>query len=262
MWRGTALKEWAWPSLEENQDHRHLSHLYGVWPADEITPDQTPELARAAWLAARKRAQGNASAHGIFHRALSAARLKDPWLVNFDLKQVLEQGYVNRSLTTMHNPYALPSPDPQGGLPTLIMEMLVYSRPGVVELLPAVPASLGKGSAKGILCRPQAKLENFEWNLDTKKVDLTISSAVDQTLSLVVGRGIETAASDQPDALAGFRPGAVSVNVRLTAGRPLTLRLGMGDRLPSDWIAGKWNARRPRTTSWPGCYRGLALRGF
>ena len=119
-------------SIQEALDHRHVSHLYGVWPSDEITPDGTPELARAAWLAARKRGQGNASAHGLLHRSLAAARLKDPYLVNFDLKQLLEQGYVNPSLTTMHNPYALPSPDPQGGIPTLIMEMLVYSRPGVI----------------------------------------------------------------------------------------------------------------------------------
>jgi alpha-L-fucosidase 2 len=33
---GGALKEWAWPTLEENQDHRHASHLYGVWPSDEL----------------------------------------------------------------------------------------------------------------------------------------------------------------------------------------------------------------------------------
>ena len=53
-----SLKEWAWPTLAENQDHRHVSHLYGAWPGDEFTPDGAPELARAALLAARKRAQG------------------------------------------------------------------------------------------------------------------------------------------------------------------------------------------------------------
>jgi alpha-L-fucosidase 2 len=234
-----ALKEWAWPSLEENQDHRHVSHLYGVWPADEIIPDQTPELARAAWLAARKRAQGNASAHGILHRGLAAARLKDSWLFNFDLKQILEQGYVNPSMTTNHNPYTIPSPDPQGALPTMMMEMLVYSRPGVVELLPALPASLRKGAAKGILCRTQARLDNLEWNLDTKKLDLTISSPQDQTLSLVVRRGIETVSSDQPTAVGDFQPKTESVKVRIQAGSPLTLHLTMGDRLPSDWILGR-----------------------
>lgn len=45
-----ALKEWAWPTLTERQDHRHISHMYGVWPADEITPDQTPELFTGKWF--------------------------------------------------------------------------------------------------------------------------------------------------------------------------------------------------------------------
>nr|WP_261989163.1 glycoside hydrolase N-terminal domain-containing protein [Streptomyces sp. uw30] len=43
-----ALAEWAWPGLEDTYDHRHLSHLYGVWPLDEITPYDTPDLATAA----------------------------------------------------------------------------------------------------------------------------------------------------------------------------------------------------------------------
>ena len=37
-----ALAEWAWPGLDDTYDHRHLSHLYGVWPLDEITPYDTP----------------------------------------------------------------------------------------------------------------------------------------------------------------------------------------------------------------------------
>jgi hypothetical protein len=36
-----ALKVWAWPTLEERLDHCHVSHLYGVWPGDEIDPDRT-----------------------------------------------------------------------------------------------------------------------------------------------------------------------------------------------------------------------------
>ena len=42
------LKEWAWPTLQEHYTHRHVSHLYGAWPGDEIDPDRTPQLARAA----------------------------------------------------------------------------------------------------------------------------------------------------------------------------------------------------------------------
>ena len=49
------LKEWAWPTLQEHYSHRHVSHLYGAWPGDEIDPDRTPQLARAAVIADRRR---------------------------------------------------------------------------------------------------------------------------------------------------------------------------------------------------------------
>jgi alpha-L-fucosidase 2 len=231
-----ALKEWEWPGIQEALDHRHVSHLYGVWPADEITPDETPELARAAWLAARKRGQGNASAHGLLHRSLAAARLKDPYLVNFDLKQLLEQGYVNPSLTTMHNPYALPSPDPQGGIPTLIMEMLVYSRPGVIGLLPAMPDSLTKGSIKGILARTQATVDQLTWNLETGRIDLTLTSRIDQTLQLFVRRGIERIDTTDGVLVVPVAAGAEECTIHLQALRPTTLHFSIGRAEPSAWI--------------------------
>jgi alpha-L-fucosidase 2 len=231
-----ALKEWEWPDIQEALDHRHVSHLYGVWPSDEITPDGTPELARAAWLAARKRGQGNASAHGLLHRSLAAARLKDSDLVNFDLKQLLEQGYVNPSLTTMHNPYALPSPDPQGGIPTLIMEMLVYSRPGVIGPLPAVPASLTKGSIKGILARTQTTVDELTWNLETGRIDLTLTSGIDQTLKLFVTRGIEHIDTADGVLVVPVAAGAEECTIHLQALRPTTLHFSVGRGEPSEWI--------------------------
>jgi alpha-L-fucosidase 2 len=232
-----ALKEWAWPTLDENQDHRHVSHLYGAWPGDEFTPDGAPELARAALLAARKRAQGNASAHGILHRGLAAARLKDPYLVNFDLKQLLDQGYVNPALTTMHNPYAIPSPDPQGALPTLIMEMLVYSRPGVIGLLPAQPDSLWQGELKGVLCRTQARIDDLAWNLKTRKVDVTISSGVDQTVKLFVRNGIESVSAERGVLVSPVQRGANQCEVRLNRDHPVTMHFLIGDENRLAWVA-------------------------
>jgi hypothetical protein len=233
-----SLKEWAWPTLEEGTslDHRHLSHMYGVWPGDEITADQTPELARAAWLAARKRAQGNESAHGILHRALSAARLKDPYLLNFDLKQILEQGYVNPSLTTLHNPYSYPAPDPQGALPTIMMEMLVYSRPGVIGLLPALPATLTEGTAKGIVCRTQAKIDDLAWNLNTGKLSVTISSQVDQTVKLFLGGRIESLDAPEGVLLSKAPAGADEVEVVLSRAHPVTLQATIGKKERSSWV--------------------------
>jgi len=231
-----ALKEWAWPTLEERLDHRHVSHLYGVWPGDEIDPDRTPLLARAAWLADRTRGQENASAHGLFHRALAAARLKDAYLVNFNLKQVLEQGYINTSLTTMHNPHRFPAPDAQGALPTLMMEMLVYSRPGVIELLPALPDSLSKGSIKGVMCRTEAKVESLTWDMKAKTVDLTLGSRKPQDLDLMVRYGIESAIGPAGVIIDPPKPDATHCRLRLPADELVTLHLRVGTHRPSDWV--------------------------
>ncbi len=84
------LKEWAWPTLEEHYNHRHVSHLYGAWPGDEIDPDRTPQLARAAEIAGRRRtfdtlatavAGETLPAFARCHRALVGARLKDNVIV-------------------------------------------------------------------------------------------------------------------------------------------------------------------------------------
>ncbi len=125
------LKEWAWPTLEERYSHRHVSHLYGAWPGDEIDPDRTPQLALAAMLADRKRVPERLAAHGRCHRALVGARLKDCYMVDTELRQLIEQGYVARTLRCSHDPWAFPMPDAQGGIPTIMMEMLASHAPAL-----------------------------------------------------------------------------------------------------------------------------------
>ena len=231
-----ALKEWAWPTLEENQDHRHASHLYGVWPGDEIDPDNTPQLAKAAWLADRKRAQGNASGHGISHRSLAAARLKDDYLVNMELKQFLEQGYVGPTLRGSHNPYTTPMPDQQGSIPTLMMEMLLYSRPGVIEVLPAVPATLTTGSVKGMMARTAARVDDLTWDMGKKTVEITITSGRDQNITLIARHGIDSITGPAGTIVESPKPGATTCMLRLAKGVPVTLHLKLGAKKPSDWV--------------------------
>ncbi|MCZ9343836.1 hypothetical protein NGM37_39430, partial [Streptomyces sp. TRM76130] len=88
-----ALAEWAREGIDDTYDHRHLSHLYGVWPLEEITPYDTPELAGAAHRALELRGAENDSAHGHLHHALVAARLRDGERVARALGAVLEGDY-------------------------------------------------------------------------------------------------------------------------------------------------------------------------
>jgi hypothetical protein len=194
------LKEWAWPTLQEHYSHRHVSHLYGVWPGDEIDPDRTPQLALAAEIADRRRtfdtmstavAGETLAAYARCHRALVGARLKDRFMVDTQLRQLIEEGYVATTLRCAHDPYAWPMPDAQGGIQTIMMEMLAYSRPGVIELLPALPPSLVRGSMNGMLARTFARIDKLAWDMDARTVDVTITSVRKQDITLIVRHGIE-----------------------------------------------------------------------
>ncbi len=231
------LKEWAWPTLEERYAHRHVSHLYGAWPGDEIDPDRTPKLAYGAMLADRKRVPERLAAHGRCHRALVGARLKDCYMVDTELRQLIEQGYVAATLRTSHDPWAGPMPDAQGGIPTIIMEMLAYSRPGIIEVLPALPESLVKGSIDGMLLRTFARLEKLTWDMDARTVVLTVTSFRKQDVMLIARYGIE-AITTSPGVLAGrIKPGVADCELHLPSGNPVNIQLKLGVHKPIEWTA-------------------------
>jgi alpha-L-fucosidase 2 len=226
------LKEWGWPGLDENYDQRHVSHLYGAWPSDEIDPRRTPELARAALLADRKRGPANTSAHGLCHRALAAARLKDSFLVDWEIKQLLNQGYFNETLRSAHNPYNGPMPDAQGGLPTIMMEMLCYSRPGVIELLPALPSEMRRGSLSGMRSRSFARIDLLRWDLDARTIELRLTSLRPQTINLVAWHGLDSISASS--GALGQREGD-SCELRLPEGQQMVVNLRLASDRPRRW---------------------------
>jgi len=231
------LKEWAWPTLEERYSHRHISHLYGAWPGDEIDPDRTPQLARAAMLADRKRVPERLAAHGRCHRALVGARLKDSYMVDSELRQLIEQGYVARTLRCSHDPWAFPMPDAQGGIPTIMMEMLAYSRPGVIEVLPALPETLEKGAINGMLLRTFARLDKMSWDMDARTVDLTITSFRKQDVTLIARYGIEEISASAGVLANPLKRGAADCDLHLPEAKSVTVRLELGKQKPIDWVA-------------------------
>ena len=231
------LKEWAWPTLEERYSHRHVSHLYGAWPGDEIDPDRTPQLALAAMLADRKRVPERLAAHGRCHRALVGARLKDCYMVDTELRQLIEQGYVARTLRCSHDPWAFPMPDAQGGIPTIMMEMLAYSRPGVIEVLPALPETLVTGSINGMLLRTFARLDRMSWDMGSRIVELTVTSARKQDVTLMARYGIESITASAGVLAAPLKAGAADCDLHLPEGKPVNIRLKLGEHKPIEWVS-------------------------
>ena len=239
------LKEWTWPGLQEHYSHRHVSHLYGAWPGDEIDPDRTPQLARAALIADRRRtfdtmatavAGETLAAYARCHRALVGARLKDNIITDVQLRKLLEQGYVSTALRCSREPYGGPVPDAQGGIPAIIMEMLVYSRPGVIEVLPALPPSLEKGSINGMLVRTFAKIDRLAWDMKSRTVDVTITSVRNQDITLIVRYGVEDISAPDGVLLAAFKQGKADCELHLPENKPVDIHLKLGHHKPSDWV--------------------------
>jgi len=240
------LKEWAWPTLQDRFAHRHVSHLFGAWPGDEIDPDRTSQLARAALIADRRRTFDVMStavsgevlpAYGRCHRALAGARLKDGLIVGIQLRQLLEQGYVSTALRCSRDPYAAPVPDAQAGIPAIIMEMLAYSRPGVIEVLPALAPSLVKGSINGMLLRTFARLDKLTWDIEARTVDITITSLRKQDVTLIARHGIEGISAPTGVLAAKPEPGTANCDLHLPEGKQVEIHLKLGQRDPLDWAA-------------------------
>ncbi|MEU9208371.1 glycoside hydrolase N-terminal domain-containing protein [Streptomyces sp. NPDC048415] len=191
-----SLAEWAWPGLEDTYDHRHLSHLYGVWPLDEINPYDTPELASAAHRALELRGAENDSAHGHLHHALVAARLRDAERVAAALDNVLAGDFFHISLMSGHYPNRhVYNADAAHTLPAVLIEMLIQSTPQRLVLLAAVPAAYPSGELRGIRTRFGAEVD-LTWSPEertavirptrTLQIDLRTSSGA-RPLSLRAG---------------------------------------------------------------------------
>jgi hypothetical protein len=224
-----ALAEWAFPGLGDRYNHRHISHLYPVYPGREISPRHTPELFEAARTAMAKRLEaglGNKSAHGQMHAAFIAARLRDPGLLQNLLSSFGGTRYLNTSLITCHNPGPLIyNLDATFSLPGLMMEMLVQSEPGELELLPALPREMfQRGTIRGCLARGGITVEELHWNHILGRVNVTLRSKEAQEVTLRFGpqlRFVNAVDPAEREAVTRAEPGMWTI--RLPAGKSVRL---------------------------------------
>ncbi|MEV6162862.1 glycoside hydrolase N-terminal domain-containing protein [Streptomyces sp. NPDC052052] len=217
-----ALAEWAWNGLHETYDHRHLSHLYPVWPLDRINPYDTPQLARAAHRALELRGAENDSAHGYLHHALVAARLRDGERLSAALNAVLAGDFFHDSLMSAHYPSRdVYNADAAHTLPSVVIEALVQSTPNRLVLLPARPATLPSGELRGVRTRFGSLVDLF-WT-DDGRATAVLHPTRDARIDLRTGTGLtlvgEGASSPVP-------AGAGVASLELTAGVDRVLELG------------------------------------
>ncbi len=175
-----AVKEWCANQYEDNNKHRHISHLYCAWPLNETQHDAT--LADASLQAIANREKENSASHGFVHQALVLARLKQGDQVNGLIHSLLKSNICYTSLMTDHNTnrgsdtYCT---DTELGLVGIVNEALLYSSKGEIEILPALPSDWTTGEIRGLSAKTNATV-SIKW--ESGSVVAEITSDIDQTI--------------------------------------------------------------------------------
>lgn len=189
------LAEWVDPGLADAPGHRHASHLYPLWYGGDPAFDD-PALRAAAARAIRARLawwdgqEADEMAYGLAQLGIAAAHLG---LVDeaYGTLTRLADRYFRPSLVPTHNRDAILNVDLAGAFPALVTSMLVRSRPGRVDLLPAPPSAWPRGTVSGLLARGPVRIARLSWTPAGMEAALTAPRPMRITVGLPDGSSAE-----------------------------------------------------------------------